>query len=402
MVTRSMPSHSRGGVQDHTHELARGLSGRGHTVTILTTAHPDGKTEETYESVRILFLTGTRPSQLDRNWWKASTHAVRELTQREHFDILHSQGPAGYAAIRMLRRPQGISTLISFHGTHFDELVTRWKRGFSTNPVRSARNIAAIGIVLKKFYLWDKRTLPIADAFIATSNEQQILLEEIYRLPHEKIFKVFNGMDLSRFSPGDPPDLLRSRLGIPSGSSIVLCMARLIRDKGIQHMINAVPEILETVPHCHLIVVGDGNHRPYLERHAGALGIADHVTFTGSVEFSFLPEYFRLCDIFVNPTVQQNGYDLTMLEAMACEKPVISSNIGSTPTLIAHDRDGILFPPANEHALADAVIRLLRDRDRRHLLGRQAREKVMQDFTLDIMVERTIDAYRTLAERKRR
>jgi len=402
MITRSMPSQSRGGVQDHTHELALGLSRRGHRVIVLTTAHAQGRAEDTFENVRVCYLPGTRLSVLDSAWWDASRQAARDLLRKEHIDILHSQGPAGYSIVRENGQEKSVPTLISFHGTHYDELVTRWKRGFSFNPVRSAKNLAAIGIVLKKFYLWDKRAMRFADAFIATSNEQELLLENVYHLPAEKIHKVFNGMDLTTFSPGEPAATLRNRLNVPGNALIVLCMARLIRDKGIQHMIAAMPRILQSVPQSRLIVVGDGNYRPSLERLVRARHLENHIIFAGSVEFASLPDYFRLADIFVNPTVQQNGYDLTMVEAMACEKTVISSHIGSTPTLIEHNREGILFPPANSNLLARSVVELLQDPDRRVLMGRQGRKKVLRDFTLDTMVEKTIGVYRALLERGRR
>ncbi|HMD14675.1 MAG TPA: glycosyltransferase family 4 protein, partial [Bacteroidota bacterium] len=286
----------------------------------------------------------------------------------------------------------------SFHGTHYDELVTRWRRGFSWNPWSSLKNTVAIIMVVWKILMWDFRTIFHADGIIATSNEQSDLLKSFYRLPSDRIFGIWNGMDLSAFSPGEPsPDLLK-KLDIRETTPTILCMARLIRDKGIQHMIAAMPAILRAVPNCKLIIVGDGNYRISLERLSTSKGLTSHIVFTGMADFMQLPEYFRLCSVFVNPTVQQNGYDLTMVEAMACEKVVISSNIGSTPTLIEDSVDGILFPTAHVHILADRVIQVLQDPHRRNEIGKRARHKVLNNFTLDQMVERTMTVYRTLLE----
>jgi len=161
-----------------------------------------------------------------------------------------------------------------------------------------------------------------------------------------------------------------------------------------------MPAILRSVPNCKLIIVGDGNYRSSLERLCKSKELTSHIVFTGMVDFAQLPEYFRLCSLFVNSTVQQNGYDLTMVEAMACEKVVVSSNIGSTPTLIEDTVDGILFPIADVQALAERVIQLLNDPDRRKAIGKRARQKVMDHFTLDRMIDKTIEVYQTLIDKK--
>jgi len=396
LLTRMMPSHSQGGVQDHTEMLAAGLAGRGHAVTILTTALSGGPDREERGGVVIRYLPGTTPGALDGSWDRMSRRALEASHREVPFDLIHSQGPAGYALLKSdLHGRLKIPALISFHGTHYDELVTRARRGFSCNPWRTAKNGAAIGIVLGKM-LGDYRAIPHADGVIATSNEQAVILERVYRVPRGRIHTVFNGVDLGGFTPGLPPEGMRERLGLEPGGKVLLAVARLIRDKGIQHAIAALPEIRGAFPACTLVVVGDGGYRPALERMARNAG---PVRFLGSVPFGELPDYFRLCDLFLNATVQQNGYDLTMVEAMACGKVVVSSNIGSTPTLIEDGVDGLLFPTADRRSLARTVVGILGDEGARAAMGDRARRKVVSEFTLDAMVERTIAVYRTLLTR---
>ena len=402
ILTKIMPSHAKGGVQDHVQMLASGLARDGHTVSIVTTARSDNTDQpvaDQSDSVTIHYVPQTHPGKLDNAWWRESARMVQALHTQSKFDILHSQGIAGYAVIRNdVHRSLKIPAVISFHGTHYDELMTRWRRGFSWNPWISLKNIAAIIIVGWKILMWDFRTISHADGIVATSNEQSDILKSFYHIPSDRIFSVWNGMDLSAFSPGEPSTDLLKKLDIREDTTTILCISRLIRDKGIQHMIAAMPAILRAVPNCKLIIVGDGNYRPSLERLSRSKGLTSHIIFTGMADFGQLPDYFRLCSVFINPTVQQNGYDLTMVEAMACEKAVISSNIGSTPTLIENSVDGILFPIANVQRLADNVIQLLQDPDRRKEIGKRARQKVMSNFTLDQMVHNTMAMYRTLIE----
>jgi glycosyltransferase involved in cell wall biosynthesis len=399
MLTRMMPTHGHGGVQDHTAMLASGLARRGHAVTVITTALEDGREREALGGVSIEYVSGMAPGKLTGSWGDESCRAVERLHRAAPFDLIHSQGPAGYALVRSnLHRRLKVPVLIAYHGTHYDELVTRWRRGFSISPWRTAKNMVAIAIVLRKM-AGDFRAIAHTDGVIATSNEQAVLLERVYRVRRERIHTVFNGVELEGFTPGVPPEGMRERLRIDPGATVLLSVARLIRDKGVQHAIAALPEVRRAFPACTLIVVGDGAYRPALERLARRVGAEEAVRFVGGIPFGELPDYFRLCDLFINSTVQQNGYDLTMVEAMACGKAVVSSNIGSTPTLISDGVDGLLFPTADRGALARRVIGILGDEGGRAAIGARARQKVLSQFTLEAMVEATLGAYRTVLAR---
>jgi glycosyltransferase involved in cell wall biosynthesis len=394
MLARALPAHKKGGVPDHAWMLARGLASRGIGVHVLTTRLEGGPPVTASGGVTVRFLPGTKPDSYAGGWWRESAASVAALHATERFDLIHCQSSSGYGVVNTgLHRRLRLPAIVSQHGTGYDELVTRLRNGFSPNPVTSAKNAAAIGVVLATFLWRDRPYLRAADGVISTSEEQHRLIARVYGVPPERLHKVYNGMDLSIFTPGPASAALRARHGIGAGSPLVLCVARMIRDKGIQNIINAMPAIARRVPGSRLLVVGDGPYRGDLERLAASKAGAGTVVFAGEKELDQLPDYFRSCDVFVNPTNQQNGYDLTMVEAMACEKPVVSSDIGSTPTLIAGDVDGILVPAGRVGALAEAVASLLADGARRTAIGAKARAKVTAYFGLDAMVEGTIGVY---------
>jgi glycosyltransferase involved in cell wall biosynthesis len=402
MLARALPAHKKGGVPDHAWMLARGLAARGIGVHVLTTRLEGAPPVATVDGVTVRYLPGTRPDSYAGGWWKESAASVAALHATERFDLVHCQSSSGYGVVNTgLHRRLRLPALVSQHGTYYDELATRWRSGFSANPVVSARNVAAIGVVLATIVRRDRPYLRAADGVISTSDEQYRLISRAYGVRPERLYKVYNGMDLSMFTPGPGDPALRDLHGIASGAPLVLCVARLIRDKGVQNMIEAMPAIVRRVPGCRLLVVGNGPYRPELERLAASRGLAEPVVFAGEKELGALPGYFRSCDVFVNPTNQQNGYDLTMVEAMACEKPVVSSDIGSTPTLIAGGTDGVLFPTRDVAALAVEVAALLEDSARRAAIGSRARAKVTGRFGLDAMVGGTIGVYEEVTERHR-
>ena len=137
------------------------------------------------------------------------------------------------------------------------------------------------------------------------------------------------------------------------------------------------------------MIVGDGSYAPKLKKQVSTLNLENNVIFTGMLPFESLPDYFNACDVFVNPTIRQNGYDLTILEAMACEKPVVVSNIGSVPTAVVDGIDGILVPPGDVKKLADAVVRVLKDKELTERLGETAQKKVVSKFINQGKRERT-------------
>lgn len=392
MLARLMPAQAGGGVQDHTRMLAEGLASRGHRVVVVATGRDDGREVEESRGVTIHYLRGTRQGKLEAAWWRESINHVARLHSERPFTLIHSQGPAGYGAIREAHRLE-IPGVISFHGTHYDELMTRWRS--LRHGYRMSKNLAAILIITGKILFWDLRSIPKARAVIATSNEQAEILRR-YFVPQSKIFKVFNGMDLAPFAMETPSGELRKKLGIGRESRVLLCVARLIRDKGVHNAISAMPGVVEKFPGTILLIIGDGSYRPNLEKQVKEMGLGRTVAFVGAVDFGELPAYFSLCDIFLNPTEQQNGYDLTMVEAMASGRPVISSDIGSTPTLIEHGVDGILFPAGDVSRLSREIASLLGDEPRRRALASAARQKVAEKFTLDKMIEGTLEVYRQI------
>jgi glycosyltransferase involved in cell wall biosynthesis len=397
MLARALPAHRKGGVPDHTWMLARGLSARGVAVHIITTRLGSGVPPAAPDRVRVHHLADTLPDSYAGGWWRASARETATLHASERFDLVHCQSSAGYGVVNTgLPAALGIPALVSQHGTYYDELVTRRRNGFSPNPVRSAKNLAAIAYIGWTLLRRDFPYLRLADGVIATSNEQYRLISRVYGVAPERLHRVFNGMDLTLFTPGPASDRIVERHALVPGAPVILCVARLIRDKGVQNILRAMPLIIGRHAGSRLLVVGDGPFRPVLERLAFRLGIGPAVTFTGEKELGELPDYFRSCDLFVNATNQQNGYDLTMVEAMACEKPVVSSDIGSTPTLIERDVDGVLFPTGDVRALADAVNGLLGDPGRRARIGARSRATVTGRFGLDAMVEGTIAVYEHL------
>ncbi len=398
--SRVMPAHSKGGMQDHVLMLAEQLAEKGNPVEVITTSLTEGGRCEKRKNLRIHYLEGTIPGSYAGGWWEKSLKKFEELHKEVNFDICHSQSAGGYSFLRKgYNKKYNLPVVVSFHGTTYDEIRTQMNL-FSLKPVNVVRPIFSI---LHKMFGYLFSELPYvrsADGIIATSNEQANLIEHLFLMERKKIFKVFNGIDVNVFIP-EKTDKIRPVYNILPTSNFVLSLARLERDKGIQNIIKAMPLILKELPDTKLMIVGDGSFAQELKKMVLKSHLENNVIFTGMLPFDVLPDYFNSCDLFVNPTIRQNGYDLTILEAMACEKPVVVSNIGSVPTAVSDGIDGFLVPPGDKKKLAEAVIAILKDKDLAYRLGIEARRKVVESFSVESMVNGTLKVFEEVIKRKK-
>ncbi|MFC1559878.1 glycosyltransferase family 4 protein [Candidatus Margulisiibacteriota bacterium] len=400
VLTRTTSEHCVGGMEDHIRTLYTGLAKAGIKVHIITTGHPKGIESKTSDGIEYFFIKNAAGSAYTFNWWRGSIKKFVELHKKNRYDLIHSQSMGAYElAKRDLPKKLGLPFVSSFHGTPFDEYRT------SLNLIKEKKGrfskfdelIARANFAHRNY--WLKKVSTSSDAVIATSNEQARIMDEVYGVSRNKIKVVFNGMNLDEFTPGMDTDNLRIKLQLAKEDKVLLCIARLEPDKGVQFVIDTMPELIKRGNKIKLVIVGDGSLRRMLENKVKEYGISDNVIFTGYVKFSDLPKYMDLADIFVNYTIRQNGYDLTMLEAMACETPVVASHIGSHPTLIKNGGNGFMVPLWDINNLVDTLHKVIENKALMRNIGKNARETVLSDFSDSAMVKGTIKVFESLVNR---
>lgn len=402
MFSRIMPAHAAGGMQDHVQTLSAGLARKGHAVSVITSARADGVEFEIVEGVEIYFLRETAVGRYSAAFWDLSARKFEQLHADRQFDILHSQSIGAYGARRnALPRKHRLPLVTSLHGTHFDVLTTSWHTDFAlTHPIGMARFAAVAAQMSWNYASRDLWLIRGSDVVIATNDADVGKYKKYYRLPNARIRKVYNGIDTHLFSPIADIPSLRDELRIGADEKIILALARLQKDKGVQNAIAVLPRVRDKFP-ASLVIVGDGDHRTALEHLARDLGVAPHTRFVGAKPLAECARYFNLCDLFVDPTLRTDGYDLTIAEAMACAKPVIASDVGANSTLIdVAARDGILIPRGDNAALLRAILRVLGDAELARAMGARAREKILARFSIEAMVDEMENVYQELLERK--
>ena len=179
-------------------------------------------------------------------------------------------------------------------------------------------------------------------------------------------------------------------LSLPADAPVLVAVSRLVRQKGVDVAIDALAAIRERHPAAQLVVLGEGPLRGELVELAAQRGVSDAVSFPGRV--GDVAWWLRRANVVVHPA-RWEGFGLALLEAMLCARPVVATAVSSIPEIVADGETGLLVPPDDPAALAEAVNALLDDPARATALGEAGRVRARAEFSVARMAERTAAAY---------
>jgi glycosyltransferase involved in cell wall biosynthesis len=354
-IGKFYPPH-KGGMEVHLKNLCERLQ---HAVDaeVLVAGESGQNTTETINGVRV-----TRaPMLFEFNAAPICPSMVR-LIRQSCADMvhLHFPNPAGILAYLASGRNGGL--VVTYHSDIIRQKIMG--RGFQP--------------ILERF-------LDRAAAIIVTSN-QYIESSSVLRRFRDRCRVIPLGIEPDKFDLVDEGAVGNIRAQF--GDRIVLSVGRLIYYKGFAHLIRAMKNV-----EGHLLIIGDGPLRASLRETARASGVSERITFLGEVD-NVVP-YLQAADVFALASVARSeAFGIVQLEAMACSKPVVNTNIATGVPFVSMDGlTGITVPPANSDALAAAINRLLSDADLRLSLGAAGRRRVVEEFSADRMAQRTLEVY---------
>jgi len=307
-----------------------------------------------------------------------SRREIASLLRELKIDILHTHGGVaglhGRIAARLAGTPAIVHTLHGIHYLHY------------RNPL------------LRRLYvLLERRYSRFTDRLVLVCQSDLRRARRYKLAPEGKMTVILNGLDVRPMAKAADLARRRSELGWTPGRPVVGTIARLHRQKGISHLLQASRRILKAVPETRIVVVGDGPQSDRMRRDALRLGLGERCLFLGAREDA--TALLALFDIFVLPSLWE-GLPFVLVEAASLGKPIVATAVDGVPEILEEGQTGLLVPPGDSEALANAVIRLLRDKDEAGRLAEKARSLVPPRFPLRRMVERTQNLYLELLNRK--
>ncbi len=227
------------------------------------------------------------------------------------------------------------------------------------------------------------------DRIVAVSKAVMHDILQYDRISHKKICVIYNGIEMKSFL--NIHGNIRKEFGIPENISLIGTVGRLTAQKGHKYLLEAINKLKFKFPEIKLLIAGDGPLKNDLIKYAQSLNIHDKVIFLGLRRD--IPIFLSSIDIFVLPSLWE-GLSNALIEAMASGKPVIATDIPPVREIIHSEDLGILVPPENSDAIADAIELLLYNKNRAEAFGKTANEKVFLSFT----IENTVKQYTSLFE----
>ena len=341
-----------GGVGVHIHTLSKELVKQGHEVYVITYPHKD---IEDIDGIHVIGTKGLNiPGVRGLMFKKNAKKALKNLLEKEDIDIIHGHYlfPAGAAAAEV-GKEYGIKTYITAHGSDMFEV-------YKKQPIMRS----TIKNVLKK-----------ADVVLAVSNalRHEIIATGVSGISH-KTRLSWNSVDIDKFS-SNANDSFKKEFGL-TDKPIVLFVGNLIKRKNVESLLEA-RKIANS--DYYLVIVGDGPLFKNLKKKVEEENIRD-VIFTGSrndVE-NIIPS----CDVLVLPSFSES-FGLVLIEALACGKPVIGSNVGGIIEII-NDDVGLLVDPNKISSIASAIDDVVNDENFRNALALNARNRAIDFSKVDI------------------
>jgi len=354
------------GVVNHIAYLAHNFIQYGHKVKIIA-PFPKGGTRYFEEEVTPIGKPLPVPfagaiARVPVSPWLPAQ--MGEILANEDFDILHLHEPfTPMLCLSALLKSKSIN-VGTFHACH-----TKPRVYWLGRPI---------------FRRW----LPRLHGKIAVSKPA---LEYVSRHLPGDYHIIPNGIDAEHFCLNGP-----GRKELVDGKINILFVGRLERRKGLGYLLDACAKVKRSFPNLRLIVVGPGIMlRLRYEKLVEDMDLTDNVVFTGFVPSDELPSYYHSADVFCAPATGGESFGIVLLEAMACGKPVVATNIQGYASVLAHGEEGLLVPPRDEESLAHALLSLVNDKALRLKMGAKGRIKA-EKYSWPNIARQVIDYYNSL------
>lgn len=297
------------------------------------------------------------------------------------FDAVHLHYPffGGAEAVYFWKKKNPRKKLLMTY--HMDTVGSGWLNWFFR--------------IYKRLFL--KRVISASDKiFVSTQDYARTGdLAKFLEQDPEKFVISNLGVDVNRFSPAEKPKALVQKFGFTPQDFILVFVGGLDKAhyfKGLDYLFQAIKKLANK--NIKLVVVGDGELGPEYEARASELGLGAQVRFVGGVANEELADYYRLCDAHVFPSIDKSeAYGLVALEAAACAKPVVASNLAGVRQVVLDEKTGFLVEPKNVDALAEKIDYFFKNPEMGERLGRFARERIENEFTWKKIVEKLRQYY---------
>ncbi|MDY6863366.1 MAG: glycosyltransferase [Thermodesulfobacteriota bacterium] len=351
-----------GGIENHLKMVAEGQVKAGLKVTVLVNSLNIKTKIEKKNGVNII-----KVGRLATFASSPIGPKIFSYIRKHKSDITHLHFPNPMGEVAHFLFGKGKKTVLTYH----------------SDIVRQAKLLKFYNPLLLKILKKVDKIIATSPNYIDTSSYLKRFKDKCVQIPL--------GIDCSLFKP-EISEIDR-KLEKKYGKDYILFVGKLRYYKGLEYLIQA----MKAIP-AKLLIVGDGPLEETLKNLVKDINLIKKVLFLGKVEEDILPSLYRLSNFLVLPSIKRSeAFGIVQLEAMACGKPVICTELGTGTSYInQHERTGLIIPPGDFNALIQAISRLLNNKNEREIMGKRARNRVEEHFSFEYMLKKIIVLYENL------
>ena len=391
MLTWEYPPRIVGGIARVVHDLSKRLIKDGHEVTVIT--YRDGNVPE-YENDKGVEVYRVDNYMIHPNnfidWimqlnFNMIAKATEVINKEGGFDVIHAHDWLVTYAAKSLKQSFNLPMVATIHATEAGR-----NSGIHDDTQR---------------YINDTEWLLTYEAteVIVNSNYMKGHVQGLFGLPFDKISVIPNGINLNNFTGIDRDYDFRRRFAMDN-EKIILYVGRLVYEKGVQHLISAMPKILENYHDSKLVIAGKGGMIDELKSQVESMGLSNKVYFTGYLNQKEVQKMYKCADVAVFPSTYE-PFGIVALEAMLSERPIVVSDIGGLNEIVEHGVNGMKSYTGNPNSIADSVLSLLFDPQLAMNVTKNAKNKVKDEFNWQKIAQDTHYIYelaisKTMAQRQ--
>lgn len=380
MLSWEYPPRVVGGIARVVYELSKKLSYEGHDVSVITYREGNSPYYEVEDSgVKVYRVDNTNINSLDFTSWVLQLNfsmieCANKLIQKEKFDVIHAHDWLTAFTGKTLKQSFNIPLIATIHATEYGR-----NGGIHTKEQKYINDI--------EWMLTYE-----AQKIIVNSNFMKSESSRIFNADLDKIDVIPNGIDLDKFD-NFTKDLDFRRRYAKDNEKIILTMGRMVNEKGIQHLICAMPKILNEYNDAKLVVAGKGPMLEELKDIAYRIGIAHKVYFTGYLSGDDVQKMYKNVDVAVFPSTYE-PFGIVALESMLAGIPTVVSDVGGLDEIVKHGLTGLKSYAGNSNSIADSVLAILKDNNLAEKLSKNGQNEVLNNYSWEQIAEDTVKTYK--------
>jgi glycosyltransferase involved in cell wall biosynthesis len=299
-------------------------------------------------------------------------NVIKDIYRRFPFDIIYSNAliPAGYAGC-LIACKLGLPSVCYVGESYIEHLYySKFTKKKLVDVITNSTRIVSASSKLR-------------DNVLRIAN------------PKEPVEVIYRGTDTQLFKPLDINLKLKRQLGLPDNSVVIVFVGWLVKRKGVSDLLNAFGMVATKFPQAYLLIIGEGPERENLRSLSRIMGIDKRVIFTGVVKNEEIPSYHSITDVMVFPSYAE-GLPNAVVEAVACGKPVVATNVGGIPEVITPGINGFLITAGDVKTLSSNIIQILTNTTLRKQMGRMSRQIAETRFNASKNAESLSDLFRQI------